>query len=367
MIPRRTFVKFGFSIWWVKPTVAALRQHDFEAAADILADAHEAGDVRAASLLVKHAGREWARLIGDCKSDDDAFLIASISKPLSAAALMTLCESHQLSLDDKVSKFIPEFKGAGRESIDLRQLLTHVCGLPDQLPENASLRKRHAPLSEFVRHAIRTPLLFRPGSKYSYSSMGILLASEIAQRITDTPFPQLVKQNVFEPLGMKHSALGLGDFKLNELMQCQTERAARESGAGDPDAKSWDWNSAYWRSLGSPWGGVHSTTKDIARFLEAFLHPNDWMSRSLTEAMIRNHNPAGIRSRGLGFDLGTSTSSEGCSPATFGHGGSTGTLAWADPVSDTIFVVLTTLPNGAVQSHPRQQVSDEIAKMISAA
>src|SRR5262249_24635146 len=156
-------------------------------------------------------------------------------------------------LDDLVQKFIPEFKGDGREKITIQQLLTHVSGLPDQLPNKNELRRKHAPLSEFVKEAIRTPLLFAPGTKYEYSSMAIMLAAEIAQRITKTDFLPFVDKTVFQPLGMKHSALGLGDFKLADLMKVQTEHAAPESGGGDPSAKEWDWNSEYWRKLGAPW------------------------------------------------------------------------------------------------------------------
>ena len=118
---------------------------------------------------------------GASSSVDDIFLLASISKPMSAAALMTLYDQGEFRLDDPVRKFVPEFSGGARDKITVRQLLTHVSGLPDQLPENQSLRRRHAKLSEFVDRAIRTPLLFAPGSQYKYSSMAILLASEMAQ------------------------------------------------------------------------------------------------------------------------------------------------------------------------------------------
>jgi CubicO group peptidase (beta-lactamase class C family) len=62
--------------------------------------------------------------------------------------------------------------------------LMHVSGLPDQLRDNDTLRKKHAPLSEFAEHAIRTPLNFAPGSRYQYSSMAILLAARVAEMIS---------------------------------------------------------------------------------------------------------------------------------------------------------------------------------------
>ncbi len=59
----------------------------------------------------------------------------------------------------------------------------HTSGLPDQLPDNDALRARHAPLSEFVAGACRVPLLFTPGTRYHYQSMGILLVAEIVERV----------------------------------------------------------------------------------------------------------------------------------------------------------------------------------------
>ena len=285
---------------------------------------------------------------------DDLFLLGSISKPMTAAALMTLYDQGRFRLDDPVRKFLPEFTGAARDRITVRQLLTHVSGLPDQLPENQALRKRHAPLSEFVAGAVRTPLLFEPGSRYEYSSMAILLAAEVARRISGTEFPAFIEQAVFRPLEMKHSALGLGRFPLEATMRCQAENAAPESGAGDPTAREWDWNSPYWRRLGAPWGGVHASAPDLARFFAEFLYREGKAVRPETaRLMIRNHNPDGLPPRGLGFAIGARAGSPGCSEATFGHSGSTGTLAWADPRTETICVVLTTLPGRAGHQHPR--------------
>src|SRR5262249_40385398 len=136
---------------------------------------------------------------------------------------------------------------------------------------NNDLRKEHAPLTEFAKQAVRARLDFDPGTKYQYSSMGILLATRIAEVISGSDILTLVDRKVFQPLSMKHSAQGLGKFKLEEMVACQMEGAAPESGNGDPKAKEWDWNSPYWRKLGAPWGGTHASAPDIARFLAEFL------------------------------------------------------------------------------------------------
>lgn len=347
------------------PFVAAARNKNLDAAAQVLEDATNEGSVLAAGMYVRHGKSVFAKSFGASKSPDDIFLLASISKPISVTAVMTLYDQGEFQLDDPVKKFIPEFTGDGREKIRIRQLLTHVSGLPDQLPENQGLRRRHAKLSEFVERAIRTPLLFKPGSRYKYSSMAILLATEVAHRISGQGILDFVNKSVFEPLEMKRSALGLGPFKLEDTMRCQVIKANPESGSGDPTAKDWDWNSPYWRKFGAPWGGAHASAPDLARFFEEFLHPAGKVLRPETaRLMLRNHNPQGLTPRGLGFNIGAKAGSPGCSQKTFGHTGATGTLAWADPATDTICVVLTTLPARAANPHPRKLASDYVAKAV---
>jgi CubicO group peptidase (beta-lactamase class C family) len=307
----------------------------------------------------------FVKSFGAARSADEIFMLGSISKPMTVTALMTLYQG-KFKLDDPVRKFLPEFTGAARDRIRIRQLLTHVSGLPDQLPENEALRKRHAPLSEFVARAVRTPLLFEPGTRYGYSSMAIMLAAEVARRISGTELPAFIEEAVFRRLEMKHSALGLGRFALEATMRCQAENAAPESGSGDPAAPDWDWHSPYWRRLGAPWGGVHASAPDVARFFAEFLDQEGKSVRPETaRLMLRNHNPEGLTPRGLGFAIGAQVGSPRCSQSTFGHSGSSGTLAWADPHTQTICVVLTTLPARSGQNHPRAFVSDRVAEAVA--
>lgn len=359
---RRTFLQCGLSAALASPSFAAARDDKLEAAAGVLANAADKGQVDAAALYVQRGTDVFSRNFGASKSIDDLFLLASITKPMATAAIMALYDLGEFQLDDAAQKILPEFEGDGRETITIRQLLTHASGLPDQLPENAALRSNHAPLDEFVERALRTPLLFAPGSRHSYSSMGILLASEVARRISGLPFMEFIHKTIYQPLEMQRSALGLGRFQLEETIRCQTEEAAPESGAGDPSAKEWDWNSPYWRNLGSPWGGAHGSAADVARFFDAFLHPSGKPLKPETaRLMIQNHNGERLRPWGLGFGVGARAGGRGCSEQTFGHSGATGTLAWADPGSDTICVVLTTLPGTAASPHPRKLASDLVA------
>ena len=359
---RRHFLHVGLAATLSAPLLAALRQDRLEAAAEVLAKATSSGQVSAAVLHVVQKDASFTRHFGKAASENAMFLLGSISKPICVTALMKLLDQGEFRLDDPLQKFIPKFAGDGRDKVTMRHLLTHVSGLPDQLPENNTLRKEHAALPQFVHHAIHTPLLFAPGSKYSYSSMAILLATHVAELISGKNIPEYVDQTVFQPLKMKHSAQGLGRFKLAEMVPCQTEYAAPESGAGDPTAKEWDWNSSYWRKLGAPWGGTHASAPDLARFLGEFLHERGAVVKPQTaRLMVSNQNDKTLTPRGLGFNVGKGAGSPGCSEQTFGHTGSTGTIAWADPASETICVVLTSLPGRAVEPHPRERCSSIVA------
>lgn len=346
------------------PLLADWKQDRLDAAADSLAQATAAGTLAAAVLHVQHRDRCCTRYFGAAKSEQAIFLLGSISKPICVTALMTLFDGGELALGDPLVKFLPSFTGEGHEQVTLQHLLTHVSGLPDQLPENNELRRAHAPLSTFVERAARTPLHFAPGSQYRYSSMGILLACHVAEIISGEDILSLVDRAVLRPLKLEHSAQGLGRFEIADLVAVQTERAAPESGGGDPSAKDWDWNSPYWRTLGAPWGGTHASAPDIGRLLAEFLLAQGTVVKPATaRLMIQNHNPAGLAPRGLGWNVGPTAGSPGCSAATFGHTGSTGTLAWADPKRKAICVVLTSLPAEAANPHPRERA----AALVSAA
>jgi CubicO group peptidase (beta-lactamase class C family) len=364
-VTRRTFIQSGVAIGLGTPVLAALRRERMDEAVEILTRATAEGQVAAAVLHVVQREKWFTRSFG--KANDEAmFLLGSISKPISVTALMTLFDRGEFKLEDRVKKFIPQFVGDRRDEVTMQHLLTHVSGLPDQLTENNELRSKHAPFSEFVEHTIRTPLQFVPGSKYQYSSMAILLAARVAELISGTDIRTLVDRAVFQPLHMKHSVLGLGRFKLEDMVPCQTEHAAPESGAGDPKAKDWDWNSPWWRKFGAPWGGAHASAPDLARFLGEFLNETGACLKPETaRLMVRNHNPPKLAPRGLGWNVGLSAGSKGCSEKTFGHTGSTGTIAWADPATHTICVVLTSLPAQAAQPHSRDLAGNAIAASAS--
>lgn len=321
------------------------------------------GTLHAAVLHVSRGDQLTQHVFGKATADS-MFLLGSITKPLTAIGLMVLVDRGEIKLSDPAVKYLPEFSEGPRKDVTLQQLLTHTSGLPDQLENNNELRARHAPLAEFVKGAMRTPLLFAPGTKYHYQSMGILLAAEILERVAKTTLPKFLQQHVFTRLGMSRTVLGLGDIPKASMVRMQTERAAPEAGGGDPKAREWDWNSDYWRQLAAPWGGAHSTAADIATLLRSFLHPDGKvLSEATARLMIQDHTPDLEAHRGIGFAVGPAGLGAGCSARTFGHSGSTGTLAWADPATDTSFVLLTALPKNVSGELILYPVSNMISAM----
>jgi len=360
---RRAFIQGGIAATLATPVLASLRKERLDEAVEILARATREGQVTSSVLHVVQREATFTRAFGQAKSEDAMFLLGSISKPICVTALMTLFDRGEFKLSDPLQKFIPDFKGDLRDQVTMQHLLTHSSGLPDQLANNNELRRKHASLAEFADHVLRTPLHFAPGSKYEYSSMGILLATRVAEMISGADIRTLVDRAVFQPLKMKHSAQGLGRFKMEDMTPVQTEHAAPEAGGGDPSAKDWDWNSLYWRKLGAPWGGTHCSAPDIAKFLNEFLHPSGACVKPETaKLMITNHNAPGVTPRGLGLNVGSAAGSKGCSEKTFGHTGSTGTIAWADPATQTVCVIVTSLPAQAVQPHPRDLAANAVAR-----
>ena len=331
--------------------IAAAQSEKWDRAVSLIQEQVSSGAVSAASLHVRKGKSEVKRSFGTAGSPDAVFLLASITKPMTATGVMLLADRNQLSLNDAVQKFIPEFAGGDRSHVTLKHLLTHTSGLPDMLPENDEFRKRHAPLKEFVAATYKTPLLFPPGTRVKYQSMGILLAADIVERITRQRLSDFLKKEVFQPLNMNQTSLGLGGRPLSSVVPLQV--------TADPE---WNWNSRYWRDLGSPWGGAHSTASDVTLFLRSFTEAKRRVLKPETAAaMITNQNAGLNRAWGIGWAMDGPKFGSGCSDRTFGHSGSTGTLCWFDPVTDLSFVLLTSKPAEFSQATLLKPASDAVS------
>src|SRR3954453_16587592 len=194
----------------VQSVALALQHGRADEAIQLIEEQTKSGQVAGVTLLVNGRSVAIRRCFGQARTVDAIFLLASLTKPMTATALMVLADRKEVSLSDPVQRFIPEFKGDGRQAVRIRHLLTHTSGLPDMLPEDQEIRKAHAPLSVFVERTCRTPLLYAPGAELRYQSMGILLAGEIVSRVSKQTLPAFTREHVFGPLGMSSTSIGLG-------------------------------------------------------------------------------------------------------------------------------------------------------------
>ncbi len=347
-----------------EPEAVGMSKPRLARAAQMLSEEVKSGRVRAASILVVKNGSVVLHE-GFGAKPDAVYLLASISKPVNAVALMLLVERGLVSLDDPAAKYLPELKGGDRGLIRVKDLLTHTSGLPDMLPQNTELRRAHAPLAEFVKGVFTTPLLYKPRTDFSYQSMGTLLAGEIVERVTGQKLREFHKREIFDVLGMKDSSLGLGGRAISDTVLCQT-------GTG-PDVDRFGPNTPYWRDMGHPWGGMHSTVTDLAILLQAFLNGGEYGGKRLLSPvtvarMTSDQNKAIGKPWGLGWGLATSPVWVYCgdlvSPETFGHSGATGTVAWADPVNKVVTVILTTRPSGEDDGRLLRTVSNAVAAAV---
>ncbi len=336
------------------PEAAGMSSSALKDAAAVLEESIRKGEINAASILVARRrrivlhrgfGRMSPSRDAGSVQPDSIYLLASITKPVTASALMLLVERGKVSLSDPVSRYLPEFSGGERDKVLVRDLLAHTSGLPDMLPENTELRRAHAPLSEFVQRTYKTPLLYSPGTQFRYQSMGILLAGVIVEKISGMRLRDFVKANIFDPLAMRNSALGLGSMRIEETVHAWTP-----SDADATDTERFGANSPYWRDMGHPWGGMHSTVSDLARFLMTFLDDGQYkgkrvFSNATVHAMTSDQNERVHAPWGLGWALSGALTwnffGDLVSPKTFGHAGATGTVAWADPSSGVVCVILT--------------------------
>jgi len=329
-----------------KPEDVALSPERLDEAARILEEETRSGRIRTASILV--ARRGVVVLDRGFGKAERVHIVASVTKPVAATSLLLLVERGRVSLSDPVQKYLPEFRGAQKEKVRVGDLLSHVSGLPGHLPEDLDLRRSQATLAEFTKRSLTTPLLFAPRSSFQYSNIAILLAGEIAERVSGMPLRDFLKKELFDPLGMKDSSLGLGGRSIQDTAWCQGISTSFK----DPeDEKRFGANTPYWRDIGHPWGGMHSTARDLGVFLQLFLNDGIYdgkriLTAATVQAMTSDRN-AGVASPwGWGWSLKRSpianTFGDRASERTYGHVGATGTVIWADPERDLACVILTT-------------------------
>lgn len=139
---------------------------------------------------------------------ETVFRIASVSKPVTAAAILLLEERGLLSTTDKLSKYIPDYpKG---DSITIHHLLTHTSGIKDafKLPFfTDSVICSPVTIDNLIKTFKDVPLEFSPGSRFRYSNSGYIILSYIIQQVSGKPFDSFIINNIFKPSGMANSGM----------------------------------------------------------------------------------------------------------------------------------------------------------------
>ena len=293
-------------------------------------------------------------------NDQRRYLVASLTKPITAMAIVKLAAEGELSLAEPFNTFLPGFKRADLRRTTVRHLLTHTSGFPDMLPNNTQLRAEHASLDEFVGQAADADLDFHTATDCRYSSVGFLLLGAVVEVITGQSLGMFLRSQFFEPLQMNDTWLGMSTQQAQKILPTVLPSILPE---WQPDAEDWGWNSHYWRTLGAPWGGMISSARDLGRYAEMMLRRGcDGNGRQLlpesavlaavsdqTAALSAQRDYAGLR-RAWGFGWRREWPSHSASfgdfvsTETVGHWGATGTMMWMDMTSDRYSVILSTTP-----------------------
>jgi CubicO group peptidase (beta-lactamase class C family) len=315
------------------------------------------GSLAGAVVLV--AGKEGTKFVGavgysdvaakQSMTTDAVFWIASQSKGITAAALMTLVDEGKVKLDDPVEKYLAEFKdirvlaekAADHEllkrpakPITVRLILSHMSGLPFQsaieVPTLDGL-----PLAKAVRSYAMTPLQSEPGTKYAYSNAGINTAGRIIEMVSKMPYEDFLQKRIFDPLGMKDTTFWPTDAQVARLAKSYKPGPDKKSLVEIPVTQLTYPLTDHCHRFPMPAGGLFSTAEDVAAFGRMLLGNGTLgstriLSPEAVKEMTTRQTPTAVKeSYGLGLSVGT---------GTFGHGGAYSTDMQVDTQRGLVLV-----------------------------
>ena len=277
---------------------------------------------------------------------DTINLWLSSGKPLTAVAILQAWEREQLRLDDRVTRFLPQFAQQGKERIALRHLLTHTGGF-----RNVETGWPDVPWDESIERICAAPLeadwiIGRTAGYHTTSSWFIL--GEILQRVESRPFAEILQDDLFRPRKMNDTWAALPPQRHAEYGDRIGGLFAREEG----ELQLLDWNNPSRSATPSPGGNIRGPIRELGRFYEMLLNegaaPGGRILRPQTVAAMTARHRVGEYDLTLGhvidFGLGVILDSnrygaatvpygygQYCSPRTFGHGGAQSSQGWCDP------------------------------------
>jgi CubicO group peptidase (beta-lactamase class C family) len=298
---------------------------------------------------------------------DTVFWIASMTKPITAAAVLMLQDEGKLNVHDPVAKYLPEFASLKTPSgkpanLTLIQILTHTSGLGEAGGPAAREAKT---LADLVPLWLAAPMQFEPGSRWSYCQSGINAAGRVVEVVSGMSFDAFLDKRLFQPLGMTSTTFYPGASERARQVTAYSKNSTSGSLEAVPPRP--EFGPRDRPPQGN--GGLYSTAEDYAKFCQMLLGRGTFRGvRYLSEASVNlmstPQTPAtlptgffqsdsfGRRGLNYGWGLGTcvlKTPHDGVvamlSPGTFGHGGAWGTQAWVDPVQGVAYVLMVQRSN----------------------
>jgi CubicO group peptidase (beta-lactamase class C family) len=281
---------------------------------------------------------------------DALFWIASMSKPITGAALMILVDEGKVRVEDPVEKYLPEFKGqmvvAEKDEshtllrkpvhpITVRNILSHTSGLAFKSPIELPTLDLF-PLETRVRSYAAQPLLFEPDSKYLYSNEGINTAGRIIEVVTGMSYEAFLEERLFKPLGMNDTTFRPTPAQIARVAKSYKGNKDKSDIEETPVAQlTYPLDSRLRQPM--PAGGLFSTAEDVARFGQMVLRGGEWngkriLSETAVKAMTSRQTPENLK-EGYGFGFSVNGN-------LFGHGGAYSTNLSIDPQKGLVLVFM---------------------------
>jgi CubicO group peptidase (beta-lactamase class C family) len=269
---------------------------------ELFAQAYPAGEPGAAVLVAKDGqavlrkGYGMAHLeLGVPIQPEMVFELGSITKQFTAAAVLLLQERGKLSVDDEVTKYLPDYPTHGQK-ITVHHLLTHVSGIPSYtgLPEWLPRVREDLTVQQLIDLFKDKPLEFNPGEKWAYNNSAYILLGAVIEKVSGKSYEDFIEQEIFAPLGMKSSRYG-------HQREVTPGRVAGYDKADD------GYKIAEYLSMTQPYaaGSLMSTVDDLAIWAEA-LSGGKLLKKESLERMTTPAKLASGQSTKYAYGLGIS-------------------------------------------------------------
>jgi len=209
--------------------------------------------------VIGHADAGKTRPLGK----DSIFWIASMTKPVTAMAVLMLQDEGKLSIDDPLAKYIPEF---GANGVTLRHMLTHTSGMGESTTEEWASTKTLADMAPIYA---KKPLGFTPGSQWKYCQSGLNMLGRVVEIVSGMTIEEFFAERIFKPLGMKDTTFYLSEKQMKRWVTPIRKDGEKlvEAPIGFLLGKS----PTSRDRLPAPSGGLFSTGPDYARFARMLL------------------------------------------------------------------------------------------------